>query len=187
MAAVLGAGVGVVGTLAVAALTMTATRWQVRTQAVDAHAQWRRQVRRDAYVALLNALGEVNEDLFEISMYMYNCRQPEELHTHERMLHAVAGTREVCRLAWVVELEGPEEVRGYAHVAGGKLNVWLVCLSDWYEAVRDGRDASEAEERTRAGMHEVEELIENLIAAASEVLDGVDQPPSFASTRLARP
>ncbi|MFH8224748.1 hypothetical protein ACH4C2_37090 [Streptomyces sp. NPDC018057] len=73
LAAVLGAGVGMVGALATAALTYASTRYQARHQRMYEHAKTLREERRTAYLNFWNAayreVSEYRDFLFRVDEF----------------------------------------------------------------------------------------------------------------------
>ncbi|MGW8490703.1 hypothetical protein [Streptomyces sp. JS01] len=119
-AGVLGAAVGASGAIIAASVT---GRSQERTQ----HAHWRRQVRRDAYSALINAASDLYDELgprshsLEESSVPYPTRVPREL---------AASLDKACH---TVQLEGPAEVAAQAEIIRDLFLRWAGAIH-WREA-----------------------------------------------------
>ncbi|MFF8639047.1 hypothetical protein ACF052_33220 [Streptomyces pilosus] len=141
VAAVLGAAVGAGGAVAAAALT---GHKQDRGQ----HRQWRRDVRRTAYVSFLDAAREVDTQIGELHAAMITA---DELPTAgdpatnvalrdlgERIF-AVKNALEGCGKAQLaVELEGPPPVATLALRASYSLHLWAAREFDrWHSPAMD--------------------------------------------------
>ncbi|MFI7497465.1 hypothetical protein ACIBVL_02945 [Streptomyces sp. NPDC049687] len=105
-AAVLGAGVGVMGTTLAATIAGIAGQRQVRAE----HRHWRRQLRRDAYAAFTGKADEVHEALRGIEAEL---ARPG--HDLDGLRHLLEESRRLLRgdladTQTAVELEGPEEL-----------------------------------------------------------------------------
>ncbi|MCF2130006.1 hypothetical protein L1I79_26775 [Strepomyces sp. STD 3.1] len=121
-AAVLGAGVGVVGTALAAAIAGIAGQRQVRAE----HRHWRRQLRRDAYAAFTVKADEVYEALRRVEAELG--RPGHDLDGVRATLDA---TRRLVRgglhdAQTAVELEGPEEL---ARMAGELAKSLSACVA----------------------------------------------------------
>ena len=107
LAAVLGATVGVLGSLGTAVLTWSATRWRVRTETRTEHARWRHQVRRDAYIGLLTSARTATSALLTALETLHANREQEaqqELTRAWQLLGPLESTLATVRL------EGPMAV-----------------------------------------------------------------------------
>ncbi|MGW2696137.1 hypothetical protein ACWC3Y_30755 [Streptomyces sp. NPDC001296] len=106
LAAVFGAAVGVIGSAMTGALTWAVTRTQLQTQLqADLH-RWRREVRRETYLGLLNSVRTARGALAASLDDMRIGREDGQQHMTEawRLLPSVEVTRSA------VLLEGPAEM-----------------------------------------------------------------------------
>ncbi|MGY0061476.1 hypothetical protein ACWY4P_33895 [Streptomyces sp. LZ34] len=108
IAALLGASIGVAGTVIASAITGWSTRQQVRAQARAEHAHWRRQTRRDAYSAFLAPASESQNALKMAGRAFIGERDREEI---DRRLQQAHDQLALALAAWAnLAVEGPETV-----------------------------------------------------------------------------
>ncbi|MBT2404579.1 MULTISPECIES: hypothetical protein [unclassified Streptomyces] len=153
IAAVLGAAVGFAGGLITAALTVWTTRWQVKRQAADAHWQWRRQQRREAYAGLLLAEEGARNALFTLDVQLASGVPSGDLVAP---LNAVPpALRELDQAVARVTLEGPTPVRRAAIAVGQTYTEYHQALLVWARAqathTADSAARSEAEDAKAVG------------------------------------
>ncbi|MFJ8768259.1 hypothetical protein [Streptomyces clavifer] len=154
VAAILAALIAVAGV----ALGLFGARWQarsmreqanaaieaVRAQGRDQNAQWRRTVRRDAWVEYLSAVDELRLSAGVVAGHLADEELPEAdlalEGTHSRSVNAADAYRKI-------ELEGPEEIvsKGYA-LQGSMVNT-IFELEQALTAARSMRVLQEAAER----------------------------------------
>ncbi|MET9667446.1 hypothetical protein ABZY19_18940 [Streptomyces sp. NPDC006475] len=170
VAALLGAAVGVLGTVAASAISGWSNRRQVQTQARVDHAHWRRQVRRDAYSAFLAPANESRTALKAAARALIGEVDVEEadrkLHVAQDHLRAVQAAR--ASLA----VEGPESVEQAAHGVKTGLNSMHTTLLAW----RDSAEGAPDHNVTFVERHAVEvtrlaERIGGFTLAARRALD----------------
>lgn len=110
LAAVFGAAVGVIGSVVTGALTWAASRTQLRTQLREDHLRWKREVRRETYLGLLNAVRAARGVL---------ASSLDELHVshqdgQQSMAEAWRVLPSVESATAAVQLEGPAEMASLA-------------------------------------------------------------------------
>lgn len=102
--------VGVLGTVAASVITGWSTRQHGEAQARAEHAQWRRQVRRDAYGAFLAAASESRNALKTAHHAFVGEGEPDMGAIDRRLQHA-RDQLNVAQAAWAtLAVEGPETV-----------------------------------------------------------------------------
>ncbi|MEU1048405.1 hypothetical protein ABZ400_25045 [Streptomyces sp. NPDC005897] len=167
-AAVLGAGVGVVGTALAAAIAGIAGQRQVRAE----HRHWRRQLRRDAYAAFTVKADEVYEALRGVEAEL---GRPG--HDLEGVRATLGGTRRLVRGGLVdaqtaVELEGPEKL---ARMAGELATSLSACVAAIEARIvgREGSDALETNDsyRIRRFLNHASKKREQFVSHAREAID----------------
>ncbi|WP_405947524.1 hypothetical protein OG588_13755 [Streptomyces prunicolor] len=119
LAALVGAAIGAAATAAGAGLAFGAAVKQARIQARAEHAQWRRQVRRDAYLAFHALVEDVynkNWDVME-DMSLQGALTPAHVPTplHETRRAAGEVMEPIRRARGVVQIEGPPSMYRLAH------------------------------------------------------------------------
>ncbi|MFF7020114.1 hypothetical protein ACFY97_03705 [Streptomyces klenkii] len=124
MAAVVGAAVGVVGTSLAAAVAGMSAQRQVRAE----HRHWRRQLRRDAYAALIVKADEVLKILKNTEAELI--RPGVDLDTaSDGIAHARAVLHEGFADAHAtVEIEGPEKLARMAKELSQSLSACIAAL-----------------------------------------------------------
>ncbi|WP_399939677.1 hypothetical protein ACGH52_14790 [Streptomyces sp. BBFR25] len=167
-AAVLGAGVGVVGTALAAAIAGMAGQRQVRAE----HRHWRRQLRRDAYAAFTVKADEVYEALRGVEAELG--RPGHDLDGVRATLDA---TRRLVRgglhdAQTAVELEGPEEL---ARMAGELAKSLSACVAAIEARIvgREGGDALDANDsyRIRRFLNHASKKREHFVSHARDAID----------------
>jgi hypothetical protein len=108
-AAILGAAVGVAGTIVAAALAVASARWQVRTQAVTEDARWRARQRRDAYAGLLTSVRRAVGSLASAGEAL-SADSPDVSEGTRLLAHAWSTLGDLEAALATVQLEGPESV-----------------------------------------------------------------------------
>lgn len=118
LAAVLGAGVAVIGTLGTAGLTYMATRSQARDQGRVDHRQKLRDERRDAYGAFMDTtepLDRVIFDLVDTECIVDNYQSSYAVDAAERALEELdVAVHGLYRARTRVRLLGPRSVSAWA-------------------------------------------------------------------------
>lgn len=182
LAALLGATVGVAGTVAASAISGWSVGQNVRAQAKVDHAQWRRQARRDAYSAFLGPAGEAQDALKLAGRAFIGERDVEEvdrqLRTAQEFLRAVRSAR--ASLA----IEGPSSVEQAANGVHTGLQSMNATLLAWQGAPSDASDRNVPFVERHA--EEVATSSERLIAfavAARAALDDIDDEPTGRARR----
>ncbi|MFI8834972.1 hypothetical protein ACIGPN_28735 [Streptomyces afghaniensis] len=106
LAAVFGAAVGVIGSVVTGALTWAASRTQLRTQLREDHLRWKREVRRETYLGLLNAVRAARGVLASSLDELHVSHQDGQQSMAEvwRVLPSVESATAA------VQLEGPAEM-----------------------------------------------------------------------------
>jgi hypothetical protein len=101
-----------------------AARLTGRHQSRSQHAQWRRQVRRDAYVAFLESVAKFNELSRAYRAWTSLGRTMPE-GTTERLHEFVCS---IEKALFAVELEGPSEVAAQANTVRRSITDWHVSV-----------------------------------------------------------
>ncbi|MFF3558531.1 hypothetical protein ACFYXS_00575 [Streptomyces sp. NPDC002574] len=165
LAAVFGAAVGVIGSAMTGALTWAITRTQLKTQLQADLQRWKREIRRETYLGLLNAVRAARGalaaalDEFELN------RETGQPHMAEawRLQPSV----EVARTA--VHLEGPAEMAALADDLAEALHSLFGCAYPWRQGSSfDDPDLTANNRRARARLFSAEQAF---IAAAQRQLD----------------
>ncbi|MFI0727636.1 hypothetical protein ACH4S9_01235 [Streptomyces sp. NPDC021225] len=173
IAALLGASIGVTGTVLASAITGWSTRQQVRAQARAEHAHWRRQVRRDAYSAFLAPASESQNALKIAGRAFVGERDTEEI---DRRLQQAVGQLALARAAWAnLAVEGPEAVEQAARSVYTTLRsteTTLLALRDSPENTTDGN--ARFLERHAVEVGRLSERLSEFTAAARAALDDVE-------------
>lgn len=143
-AAIIGAIAGVVGAAVGAAGAVTASAVTGRAQSRGQHAHWRRDVRRTAYAAYLNAARDAHEKIANLDTAMsVDVAQnvPAEtsfLRFGELVPAAQAALEQVHRHQLIVELEGPPPVVAACLEVTLALHTWFaVGLDRWQPTIMD--------------------------------------------------
>jgi hypothetical protein len=109
LAALLGATVGVLGTVAASAISSGATRRQLEGQAKVEHSQWRRQLRRDAYSAFLAPANESRSVLKMAARALIG--DAPDVAEADRRLQIAQDQLVRVQAAWAgLAVEGPDSV-----------------------------------------------------------------------------
>ncbi|GAA3908162.1 hypothetical protein GCM10023084_70460 [Streptomyces lacrimifluminis] len=175
LAAVLGATVGVLGTVSASAISGWSARQQVQSQAKIEHAQWRRQTRRDAYSAFLAPANEARTTL-KIAARALIGDNPD-LPEADRRLQVAQEQLAVVQAAWAgLAVEGPEPVEQAAHSVRTGLHSMRTTLLAW----RDSMGAPDLNvtfvERHAVEATRISERIGRFTAAARTALDDTESP-----------
>jgi hypothetical protein len=186
VAAVLGAVVGVAGTMGAAALGWLSARSQLRAQRAVDYDERRRQARRDAYAAFLEHLSRARVPLME-SLEALEQPLPDldailrrlEAAQHEAVLND--------SVSYVVMLEGPAKV---AEIATGTMEAVTAMnglIREHCKRVSEGEDAAETK-------HLMEELGEGIgtygaafLAGAREALELEKEENGIVDEQARRP
>ncbi|MFJ9469086.1 hypothetical protein [Streptomyces caniferus] len=168
MAALLGAAVGVAGTLGAAALSYLAVRSQAPDQARVDHAKQIRSERRDAYAAFLEKAEEpVSQAILVLGpIEMGDVEPPGARQLAEMMTPFRRAADELLTMTSRIQLCGPEEVAQEAVCLWSAIAYLAYNLGDAWEA------SGESEQFSRA-LAEVEVTREKFIAAARAEIERV--------------
>ncbi|MEU1120801.1 MULTISPECIES: hypothetical protein [unclassified Streptomyces] len=169
LAALLGAAVGVAGTSMAAAITSRASRRQAETELAGSHAQWRRQIRRDAYVCALEAVGAAQQRLDASTQRLW-----EEGTQTEPLVSDTAETVEnnVRPALRIVQLEGPTLVSEAARTLWASWASVVDGLESWDLSYRTGDGPLEARrDFTLGAMRDVMHATDAFENAVVEVLN----------------
>ncbi|MGQ4432796.1 proline dehydrogenase [Streptomyces sp. SAS_260] len=169
LAALLGAAVGSLTTLAAAVVS---GRAQARAQ----HDQWRRQHRRDAYASYLSALHD-RDIAMDAILEALRSDNPDLPDVDEKTRRFVALAREVHRAAEVVILEGPvsltEVVSRITHASSDLSEV----MRRMVESAHAGDNTRRAEDTALAAEREriLYQAVKNFRLAARSVIDSTNR------------
>lgn len=165
VAALIGAAVGSLTTLGAAFVTG-------RTAARSQYDQWRRQHRRDAYVAYLGALHD-RDIALDAVFEALRPERPDLAAVDERVAVFVGLAREVHRAAEVVLVEGPDAmvaaVGGVGRASGERAELMRRMVAD----ARAGDTTHKAAHTASAARRDeaLHQSVKGLRAAAARVLD----------------
>ncbi|WP_149829693.1 proline dehydrogenase [Streptomyces tailanensis] len=168
LAALLGAAVGSIATLAAAIVT---GRAQARAQ----HDQWRRQHRRDAYASYLSALHD-RDIAMDAILDALRSDNPDLADVDEKIRRFIALAREVHRAAEVVILEGPASLAEVAsrvtHASSDLSHIMRRMTENAHagDSTRKAEDTALAAERERI----LYQAVKNFRLAARSVIDNTN-------------
>ncbi|MGW3119203.1 hypothetical protein ACWDBW_19010 [Streptomyces sp. NPDC001107] len=170
IAALLGATVGVLGTVAAAAISGWSSRQQLRAQAGIDHAQWRRQARRDAYSAFLAPAHEAGNALKQAARSLIG---EVDVSEADRRLQTAHDNLTAVHAAWAaLAVEGPEAVEQLAHCVKTALHSMQTTLLAWRDSAEGAFDRNvKFVERHAVEVTRVSERISAFTAAARAALD----------------
>jgi hypothetical protein len=170
VAAVLGAVVGVAGTMGAAALGWLSARSQLRAQRLIDYGERRRQARRDAYAAFLEHLSKVRVPLME-SLDALDQPLPDVDAILRRLEAAQHEAAQNDSISYVVMLEGPAKVAEIATGTMEAISALNGIMREHCKCIRDGKGTAE----TRHLMDELGEGIGTygaaFLASAREALE----------------
>ncbi|MFS8199398.1 hypothetical protein ACLVWQ_11995 [Streptomyces sp. CWNU-52B] len=175
LAALLGASVGVLGTVAASAISSGSIRRQLEGQAKVEHAQWRRQLRRDAYSAFLAPANESRSALKTAARALVG--DAPDLAEADRRLRIAQDQLVLVQVAWAgLAVEGPESVEQAAHSVHLGLHSMHTTLLAW----RDSSGAPDRNvdfvERHAVEVTMVSERFGSFTSVARSALDDTDLP-----------
>ncbi|MGW8374276.1 hypothetical protein [Streptomyces sp. ODS28] len=132
-AAVLGAGVGVIGTIGSAYLGYAAARWQVRDQGRVDHGSKLREERINAYGAFLNAAQSIDDDLQEVYRQVIDFVRgegpaPDWAAQQSRLDEIMSALEDLKRLNTRVAMAGPKAVVKAGQLVSGSLVARIMSL-----------------------------------------------------------
>ncbi|WP_405987967.1 proline dehydrogenase [Streptomyces sp. NBC_00986] len=168
LAALLGAAVGSIATLAAA---IVSGRAQARAQ----HDQWRRQHRRDAYAGYLSALHD-RDIAMDAILDALRSDNPDLADVDEKLRRFIALAREVHRATEVVILEGPASLAEVAarvtHASSDLSHIMRRMTENAHagDSTRKGEDTALAAERERI----LYQAVKNFRLAARSVIDNTN-------------
>jgi len=175
LAAVLGATVGVLGTISASAISSWTSRQQVHHQAKVDHAQWRRQARRDAYSAFLAPASEARNALKTAARALVG--DSPDLAEADRRLQVAHEQMVVVQAAWAsLAVEGPEPVERAAHSVHTGLHSMRTTLLAWRDSVGAPDLNVKFVERHAVELTRVSERINTFTAAAQTALGDEESP-----------
>ncbi|MEU0390273.1 hypothetical protein [Streptomyces chartreusis] len=177
LAALLGATVGVVGTVVASTISSASTRRQLEGQARVEHSQWRRQLRRDAYSAFLAPANESRSALKMAARALVG--DAPDVAEADRRLQIAQDQLVLVRAAWAsLAVEGPESVERAAHSVHLGLHSMHTTLLAW----RDSSGAPDRNvnfvERHAVEVTTVSERLGSFTSVARGALDDTEIPSS---------
>ncbi|NGO46119.1 hypothetical protein [Streptomyces ureilyticus] len=173
IAALLGATVGVLGTVSASAISGWSSRQQIRTQATVDHAQWRRQARRDAYSAFLAPAHETRNALKRAARALIGDADVEEA---QRQLQAAHDRLGEAHASWsALAVEGPDSVEQAANGVKTALHSMHTTLLAWCDSPEHPHNIKFVE-RHAVEVTLVSERISIFAAAARAALDEATLP-----------
>ncbi|BCL28653.1 hypothetical protein GCM10017557_35120 [Streptomyces aurantiacus] len=185
LAALAGAAIGAAASATGAGLAFGAAVKQERIQARAEHAQWRRQVRRDAYLAFHALIEDVynkNWDVME-DMSLQGALTPAHVPTslHEARRAASEVMEPIRRARGVVQVEGPPSIYRLAY----QLDLLAHIILDEV-AILQSRPSPEMDAIRQADgkLRALQAGAEGFLNAAAKVLD--DPEPTAPVSRARR-
>ncbi|WP_426570372.1 hypothetical protein [Streptomyces canus] len=165
LAAVFGAAVGVIGSVMTGVLTRAATRAQLKTQLQADLLRWKREVRRETYLGLLNSVRAARGALAASLDDLHVSRQEGQ----QNMTEAWRLQASVESASAAVQLEGPAEIAAPAANLAEALFATFKSAYPWREgAALDEPDLIAA---YRRACHALESAEKTFIASAQRQLD----------------
>ena len=182
VAAILGAGVGVVGTLGTAVLTYLAARQQNRDQGSIEHDRWLRDQRQAAYAGLLAGYEELSACALRLEEALAARADKERLDSLVAELAAKTTTFDHARVR--ISVAGPKS----ASTAAGQVNVGFRRVHAALLKLRECQDArtptAEAKAELAAARAQVPYAYRDFTREARRVLE---TPPLRATGRRTLP
>ncbi|MFG2698861.1 hypothetical protein [Kitasatospora sp. NPDC048407] len=170
IAVLLGASVGAAGASFGAVVTAKASRWQVRQQATHTQRQIQRQLRRDAYAAILQAAEKVMEANATWRAYLEMLSPGTTVVTPRWQEEVDAANRDLNQAAAVVILEGPKLARTASQGLRMARNDWRSALRAWQDAVANHGSMQDAQDRTSQMEQRFNDAYVSFVSAATDVL-----------------
>ncbi|MFE1876815.1 hypothetical protein ACFW9N_39175 [Streptomyces sp. NPDC059496] len=170
IAALLGAGVGAAGAAFGSVVTAKASRWQVRQQAAHTQRQAQRQLRRDAYAAILQAAEKVMEAHATWRAHLEMLSPGTTVVTRRWQEELDAANRDLNQAAAVVMLEGPKLARTASQGLRMARNDWRAALRTWQDVVANRGSLQDAQDRASQMEQRFNDAYVSFVAAATDVL-----------------
>ncbi|MFJ3197688.1 hypothetical protein ACIPJQ_34285 [Streptomyces griseoviridis] len=175
LAALLGATVGVLGTVAASAISSGAARRQLEGQAKVEHAHWRRQLRRDAYSAFLAPANETRTALKSAGRALIG--DASDVTEADHRLRIARDQLVLVQAAWAgLAIEGPDAVERAAHSVHVSLHSMHTTLLAWRDSLGAADRNVGLVERHAVEVTLVSERLGGFTAAARAALDDADVP-----------
>ncbi|MER5218751.1 hypothetical protein ABT063_52010 [Streptomyces sp. NPDC002838] len=175
IAALLGATVGVLGTVSASAISGWSSRQQIGAQARVDHAHWRRQARRDAYSAFLAPANETRNSLKQAARALIGDVDTEGADHHLHDAHDKLGEVQATWAALAVE--GPESVEQAANGVKTALHSMHTTLLAWRDSAEGAPDHNvKFVERHAVEVTRVSERIGAFATTARAALDEATFP-----------
>ncbi|MFG2276790.1 hypothetical protein ACGFNY_44405 [Streptomyces chartreusis] len=180
IAALLGATVGVLGTVCASALSGWSSRQQIGAQARVDHAHWRRQARRDAYSTFLAPANATRNALKQAARTLIGDVDIDGADHHLHDAHAKLGE---VQAAWAaLAVEGPESVEQAANGVKTALHSMHTTLLAWRDSAVGAPDHNlKFVERHAVEVTRVAERIGAFAATARAALDDATLPVNTGS------
>ncbi|MEW2608881.1 hypothetical protein AB0937_01440 [Streptomyces sp. NPDC047880] len=141
-AALLGAVVGIVGTTTAAGLAAWQGRWATRTQIDATNSQWRRQMQRDAYSALVQQAMSITRLFDEIDYKICNGHYTGS--DVDPLADAAAQSlHDLSAATFAVILEGPLDLADTAGPVEDTTRAWWIALRTFGDVVAQGDEGVE--------------------------------------------
>ncbi|MFF4273496.1 hypothetical protein [Streptomyces sp. NPDC001536] len=180
IAALLGATVGVLGTVSASAISGWSNRQQIGAQARVDHAHWRRQARRDAYSAFLAPANGTRNALKLAARALIGDSDVERADHH---LHEAHDRLSEVQATWAaLAVEGPESVEQAANSVKTALHSMHTTLLAWRDSAGVAPDRNVTfVERHAVEVTTVSERISAFATAARAALDDASLPADTGS------
>lgn len=162
IAALLGALVGVGGSALASFLSG-------RHQAAAERAHWRRQSRRDAYAAFIEAVERFYDEIEQARTLLIQVR-PDTEAASAHITQAKTHADELDRKTSLILLEGPDEVASAAESINECAEAWIRSLAIWRQQQADGLDAEEAQAVALTARNKGYESGQDFLRRAQEAL-----------------
>ncbi|RJL35552.1 acyl carrier protein [Bailinhaonella thermotolerans] len=168
--AVIAAAVGALGAAGAAAIAGRAARRQITMQSAGQRDQWRRQTRRDAYSAFLDAGVQARDELTSV-WRLFKTRDPDLAGIDEKITNTEPFVSAVKRASATVFVEGPTGILEPTLRAEESITLFRALLRQTLADLRAGRDATEYLALCARQEHLVRDLLDRFAAFARGALD----------------
>ncbi|NRQ35225.1 acyl carrier protein [Nonomuraea sp. NN258] len=171
--AVVGTAIGATGATCAAAIAGRAARRQVKSQSVNQQAQWRRETRRDAYSAFLDAGVQARDELTAV-WRLFRAPNPDLAEIDARLSAAEPFINSVKRSSATVFVEGPKAILEPTRRAEENITLFRTLLRRTLTDLRADPEALEHHSLCARQEHLVRNLLDRFAAFARATLDEVE-------------
>ncbi|MEU1728923.1 hypothetical protein [Nonomuraea sp. NPDC005692] len=171
--AVVGTAIGATGATSAALIAGWAARRQANVQSVSQRAQWRRQTRRDAYSAFLDAGVQARDELMVVWRLLREA-SPDVVRLDAQIASVEPHINAVKRASATVFVEGPQAILEPTRRTEENITLFRTLLRRTLTDLRAGRDVKEYLSLCDRQDHQVRDLLDRFAAFARAVLDEVE-------------